>query len=92
MPVIEQAKGIVMGQQWCGPEEAFELLRRASQRINVKVHVLTAQIVEQVASGGNASNVTPISLGAMRYQQSRARSGDGPVSAPAVGEFLADVE
>jgi AmiR/NasT family two-component response regulator len=31
MPVIEQAKGIIMAQQRCGPEEAFDLLRRVSQ-------------------------------------------------------------
>jgi len=47
--VIEQAKGIVMAQQRCGPDEAFDLLRRASQRKNVKVSVLAAQIVEQIA-------------------------------------------
>jgi two-component system, response regulator / RNA-binding antiterminator len=50
MPVIEQAKGVLMAQHRCGPEEAFDLLRRASQRANVKVSVLAAQIVEQVAS------------------------------------------
>ena len=67
MPVIEQAKGIVMVRQECGPEEAFDVLRRASQRANVKVHVLAAQIVEHVASGDDAGNVTPISLGATRH-------------------------
>ena len=50
MPVIEQAKGILMAQYRCRPEEAFDLLRRASQRANVKVGVLAAQIVEQIAS------------------------------------------
>ena len=50
MPVIEQAKGVLMAQNRCGPEEAFDLLRRASQRANIKVSVLAAQIVEQVAS------------------------------------------
>ena len=50
MPVIEQAKGILMAQYRCRPEEAFDLLRRASQRANVKVHVLAAQMVEQIAS------------------------------------------
>ena len=64
MPVIEQAKGIIMGQQRCGPEEAFALLRQASQRTNIKVHVLAAQIVERTASG---DNMTPITLGAARY-------------------------
>jgi hypothetical protein len=53
MPVIEQAKGIVMAQHRCGPEDAFDLLRRASQRANVKVRELAAQIVEHVASNGH---------------------------------------
>ena len=48
-PVIEQAKGIIMAEQRCGPEEAFGLLRRASQRANLKVHTLAAQIVAHVA-------------------------------------------
>lgn len=52
MPVIEQAKGILMAQYRCRPEEAFDLLRRASQRANVKVNVLAQQIVEQTASPG----------------------------------------
>jgi hypothetical protein len=50
MPVIEQAKGVLMAQNRCGPDQAFDLLRRASQRANVKISVLAAQIVEQVAS------------------------------------------
>ena len=50
MPVIEQAKGILMAEQRCGPDEAFDLLRRASQRANIKVSVLAAQIVERIAA------------------------------------------
>jgi AmiR/NasT family two-component response regulator len=69
MPVIEQAKGIVMAQHRCGPEEAFDLLRRASQRNNVKVHVLAEQIVKVVASGRGAGNVTSITVGSTRYRQ-----------------------
>ena len=49
---VEQAKGILMAQQRCGPDEAFDLLRRASQRANIKVSVLAAHIVEQVAAPG----------------------------------------
>jgi hypothetical protein len=45
MPVIEQAKGILMAQSRCGDAEAFDLLRRASQRSNVAVRELAAQIV-----------------------------------------------
>ena len=36
-PVIEQAKSIVMAELTCTPDEAFDLLRRASQCANVKV-------------------------------------------------------
>jgi anti-anti-sigma factor len=50
LPVIEQAKGILMAQQRCGPEEAFDLIRRASQLANIKVRVLAAEIVEHVTS------------------------------------------
>jgi len=56
MAVIEQAKGIIMAQHRCGPEEAFDLLRRASQRANIKAHVLAAKIVEHVASSDNGDN------------------------------------
>src|SRR5215469_14991757 len=50
LPVIEQAKGIVMAQRQCGPQDAFDLLRRASQRANIKVSVLAERIVEQAAA------------------------------------------
>lgn len=59
MPVIEQAKGILMAEQRCGPDEAFDLLRRASQRANVKLHVLAAQIVQQAASGKPGAGPAP---------------------------------
>ena len=72
LSVIEQAKGIVMAQRGCGPEEAFGLLRQVSQRSNVKLHVLAEQIVGQVAAS-NARNVTPIRLRAARSRRSRRR-------------------
>jgi predicted Rossmann fold nucleotide-binding protein DprA/Smf involved in DNA uptake len=62
MPVVEQAKGILMAQHRCGPDEAFDLLRRASQRANVKVSVLAARMVEQVAApepGGSPPPARP---------------------------------
>jgi len=62
MPVIEQAKGIVMAQQRCGPHEAFNLLRRASQRTNIKVSVLAARIVEQIASSATGDSAMPAQL------------------------------
>ncbi|HKA95235.1 MAG TPA: ANTAR domain-containing protein [Streptosporangiaceae bacterium] len=74
MPVIEQAKGILMAQLSCGPEEAFDLLRQVSQRTNIKLHVLAALIVEHVAASKNRGNVTHISVGAARYLRSGTRA------------------
>ena len=45
MPVIEQAKGILMAQSRCSADEAFAMLRAASQRSNVKVRDLAEEIV-----------------------------------------------
>ena len=59
MPVIEQAKGVLMAQQRCGPDEAFELLRLASQRANVKVHVLAEQVVAHFGSQKPVSDAGP---------------------------------
>jgi len=50
MPVIEQAKGILMAQTGCGSEQAFDMLRRASQRSNVKVRDLAGAIVLRAAA------------------------------------------
>jgi len=49
MPVIEQAKGIIMAQYGCAEDQAFDVLRRASQRGNVKVRELAASIVARAA-------------------------------------------
>jgi hypothetical protein len=45
MPVIEQAKGIIMAQSGWPADRAFEALRRASQRENLKLRDLAAKIV-----------------------------------------------
>lgn len=49
MPVIEQAKGILMAHSGCTPEAAFDMLRQASQRSNVPVRELAAKIVAKAA-------------------------------------------
>ncbi|MER7456854.1 GAF and ANTAR domain-containing protein [Micromonospora sp. NPDC126480] len=45
--VIEQAKGIVMGERRCTSEEAFALLVKISQDTNRKVRDVAAALVEQ---------------------------------------------
>lgn len=47
--VIDQALGVVMAQNRCGPEEAFDILRRASQTRNQKMRDLAAGIVASVS-------------------------------------------
>jgi hypothetical protein len=55
MPVIEQAKGIIMAQSSYSEDQAFDLLRRTSQRQNVPVRELAAHIVAKAAGSPEAS-------------------------------------
>jgi hypothetical protein len=54
MPVIEQAKGIIMAQYGWPEDQAFDALRRVSQRHNIKVRDLAAQIVARTAGSAPA--------------------------------------
>jgi len=66
-----------MAQQRWGPGEAFGLLRRASQRKNVKVSVLAGQIVEQLASPttGDSACLQPATDGTVNGRSPRAQPG-----------------
>ena len=44
---IEQAKGIIMATSHCSPDEAFEVLVRASQRENRKLRDIAVDLVER---------------------------------------------
>jgi GAF domain-containing protein len=44
--IIDQAMGVIMGQQRCTAQEAFAVLRRASQQRNVKIAAIAAGVVE----------------------------------------------
>jgi AmiR/NasT family two-component response regulator len=43
--VIGQAKGLLMARHKCGPDEAFDHLRNASQQANIKLHEVAARFV-----------------------------------------------
>ena len=45
--VIDQAKGILMGQQRVDADAAFDMLRRASQRENVKLRDIAQRVVDR---------------------------------------------
>ncbi len=49
--VIDQAIGVIMGQNRCDAEEAFAVLRTASQNRNVKLRTVAQEIVTAVSSG-----------------------------------------
>jgi hypothetical protein len=46
---IEQAKGIIIAQTHCTPDQAFEILRRASQRSNTKLRLLALDLVARTS-------------------------------------------
>jgi GAF domain-containing protein len=57
--VIDQAMGVLMARNRCGPEEAFGRLRSASQRQNRKLRDIATEVVEAVA--GQRLPPTPFS-------------------------------
>lgn len=46
--VIDQATGIIMGQNRCTPTDAFEILRRASNHRNIKLRDVASEIVTRI--------------------------------------------
>ena len=49
VPRVDQAIGIIMGQNRCDADRAFDLLRAASQNRNVKLRTVAAEIVAAVS-------------------------------------------
>jgi hypothetical protein len=49
-PVIEQAKGILMGHFGIGPDTAFDVLRRWSSHTNLKVRDISRMLVTTAAA------------------------------------------
>jgi transcriptional regulator with GAF, ATPase, and Fis domain len=47
--VIDQAIGVIMGQERCSQDQAFATLRQASQNRNVKLHAVAEEIVTRVS-------------------------------------------
>jgi GAF domain-containing protein len=48
--VIGQAQGILIAREHIGPDEAFDILRRASQRMNRKLRDVAAELVDQAST------------------------------------------
>lgn len=56
--VIDQALGVLMVEQKCDAQQAFDLLRRRSQSANRKLHDVAAEVVER-ASGHPLASPAP---------------------------------
>lgn len=79
MPVIEQAKGIIMARQGWSEDQAFDALRRASQRENIKVRDLAASIVARTtrpALDRRQSGPAPTTVRSDDKRSLRSGSGD----------------
>ena len=48
--VIDQAIGIVMARRRCDPDTAFAILRTISQRRNIKLRIVAAELVDAIRS------------------------------------------
>ena len=72
-PTIEQAKGVLMMTYALDAEAAFELLRRYSQRENIKVRDVARSVVESMSGRGlpTGSRVTWDSLAAEMFEGSQ---------------------
>lgn len=51
-PVIDQARGILMATHGCTPEQAWHVLREASQRSNTKLREVAAAVTASAAPHG----------------------------------------
>jgi uncharacterized protein (DUF3084 family) len=77
LPVIEQAKGIIMAECGWPEDQAFDALRRASQRENIKVRDLAAKLVATTAQSPSAR-----SRSARLHPRAAARTAVPPHPAP----------
>ncbi|MYR84814.1 ANTAR domain-containing protein [Streptomyces sp. SID685] len=51
-PVIDQARGVLMAAHGCTPDQAWEILREASQHSNTKLHRIAAAVTASATPDG----------------------------------------
>ena len=60
LPVIEQAKGILMGRHGIPADDAFEMLRRRSQDTNTKLHLVAQSIISHRCQAAATDTPPPL--------------------------------
>ena len=63
LPVIEQAKGILMGRYQVSPDAAFALLRRWSSHTNLKLRDISGLLVDAASHPGDQESRASASTG-----------------------------
>jgi AmiR/NasT family two-component response regulator len=53
-PVIDQARGVLMAIHSCTPDEAWRILREASQLSNTKLRLVAAAVIASAETDGPA--------------------------------------
>jgi hypothetical protein len=48
--IVEQAKGVIMGARRCGPDEAFDALRRSAHLEKMRVQDFARRVLDAVAA------------------------------------------
>lgn len=76
-PVIDQARGVLMGSFQCSADEAWAVLRSVSQHTNIKLHVVAEQIMASTQGEPVAATIR-----AQLHEQLRAY---GKTSLPPAG-------
>ena len=77
LPLIEQAKGIIMAQYGWPEDQAFDAMRRMSQQENIKVRELAASIVAQARSAPAQPPTAPVSTTAQPGRRREPVPGPG---------------
>ncbi|RWA18890.1 ANTAR domain-containing protein [Mycolicibacterium elephantis] len=70
---IEQAKGALMGRVGCDAEQAWNILRRASQQFNVKLRELAVALIEHISGAPAEQPRTPARIAPDRPARTAAR-------------------
>ncbi|MFV1366337.1 ANTAR domain-containing protein [Mycolicibacterium elephantis] len=70
---IEQAKGALMGRVGCDAEQAWNILRRASQQFNVKLRELAVALIEHISGAPAEQPRTPARIAPDQPARTAAR-------------------
>ena len=75
---IDLATGVLMGRLGCGPEDAFDLLRRESQNRNVKLHAVATDLLARSPEGAAGTGAQETHLPPTATRAPFLKRGEAP--------------